>query len=476
MSRLKQLGKDSIIYGVGGILAKSVAFLLLPVFTHIFSPVEYGIIEMLTVISSFLAAIMVMGMDSAQSMYFFKVKKDGKKAQAIIITSILQWRLIWGILIIFIASLTSPLVNFWFFKGQISFKYFLIAFIGVLFAQIMSQSAEVLRLIYRPWSYIAITLSQSILSAVLMLILVILFNKGIIGFFLGAAISSVVVSIIGWFSIRDYWQFDRIYWEQWPKLISFGAPLVPAGLVIYLMSTADRWFVQHYHGTEALGIFAVGAKFSLLLTLVLEAFRKVWWPIAMDAMHNKDGPETFRMIARLYMGLATSGVIIITALSPWLVKLMTAPEFHDAWLIVGILAWQSVFYCFYMIASAGIYKTEKMYLNLYLMSGATLIGLLLNWLLVPTYGSIGAAATTAVTYFLWVIASLIVSESLWRVNFSWFILSMQIILGLLFVLLFFNIDYKSNKLLITIIAFLFASIQLITTAPLSKIKRFIKLF
>ena len=40
----------------------------------------------------------------------------------------------------------------------------------------------------------------------------------------------------------------------------FGAPLVPADLALYFMNSADRWFVQYFHGEEALGIFAVGAK------------------------------------------------------------------------------------------------------------------------------------------------------------------------------------------------------------------------
>lgn len=72
MTRLKQLGKDSLIYGLGGILAKSISFFTLPIFTRIFSPADYGTIEMLTVMRSFLAAILVMSMDSSQSMYFSK--------------------------------------------------------------------------------------------------------------------------------------------------------------------------------------------------------------------------------------------------------------------------------------------------------------------------------------------------------------------------------------------------------------------
>ena len=134
---------------------------------------------------------------------------------------------------------------------------------------------------------------------------------------------------------------------------------------MYFMSTADRWFVQYYHGEEALGLFAVGAKFSMLMALVVDTFRKAWWPIAMDAMHSDDGPETFRMIARLYMGLGSAAVVILTFFSPWLVHWLTAPVYREVWPIVGILAWQALFYGFLPDRHpAGIWKAEKTHLNL----------------------------------------------------------------------------------------------------------------
>ena len=56
---------------------------LLPIYTHIFTPAEYGAIEMLTVMGSLLTAILGMGMDSAQSMYFFKHKEKGQKRRRV---------------------------------------------------------------------------------------------------------------------------------------------------------------------------------------------------------------------------------------------------------------------------------------------------------------------------------------------------------------------------------------------------------
>ena len=146
-------------------MAKSVSLFMLPIYTRIFSPSDYGMIEMLTVISSFVGAILVMGMDSAQSMYFFKDKEEGKSAQARLISSILQWRLIWGTIVVLISTLLAPFLNLIFFDGNLSVLYFAIAFASALFAQVLSQSSEIMRLLYRPWSYIGITISQSIVGA-----------------------------------------------------------------------------------------------------------------------------------------------------------------------------------------------------------------------------------------------------------------------------------------------------------------------
>jgi O-antigen/teichoic acid export membrane protein len=416
MLKIQRLLSDAFVYGIGGIFAKAIGFFLLPIYTRIFTPGDYGDIEMLGVIASFVGVCFAMGMDSAQSMYFFKVKAEGASAQARIVTAVLQWRLLFGSAIVLFSTLLAPLLNAWFFSGRLNWEYFAVAFFGVLFSQLMSQSAEVFRLLYQPWSYIGITLTQSVLVAGLVLGLVIILDQGIFGYFLGIAIGSILMAIFGWYRVRVYLDFSKTHWNLWPQLLRFGAPLVPAGVAIYFMNTADRWFVQYYHGSEELGYYSVAAKFALLLSLAVETFRQAWWPISLDAMHSEDGPVTFRTIARLYMGCACSGIVLLTFLSPWLVKVLTGPAFHDSWPIVGILAWQAVFYGFFLIASAGIWKAEKTYLNIPLMAGSAILGLLLNLILVPSYGGSGAALATSITYFVWAMASLIVSERLWCIG------------------------------------------------------------
>lgn len=411
-------------------MAKSISFFTLPVYTTIFSRSEYGTIEMLTVIGSFLGSILLMGMDSAQSMYFFKLKKEGHQKQAQIVSSILQWRLISGAIIVIFSTAISPVLNTIFFGGKLHWEYFLVSFSGVLFIQITSQSAEVMRLLFRPWSYILVVLSQSVMAAAVALILILKFNQGILGFFWGGLVASLLVAAIGWYRVRSYLRFDKLHFDLWPMLLRFGIPLVPASLALYFMNTSDRWFIQHYHGDDALGLYAVGAKFAMLSSLAIETFRKAWWPLAMDSMHSEDGEKTFIFISNLYVCIGSLFILILTFLSPWLVEFITGPDFHDAWPIIGILTWKGLLYGYFMICSAGIWKAEKTYLNLYISLSILVIGLILNFLIVPTYGIVGASVATVFTFIIWIVITSIVSNFHWRIKFNYFFIISVFIISL----------------------------------------------
>ena len=211
-------------------------------------------------------------------------------------------------------------------------------------------------------------------------------------------------------------------------LLRFGLPLVPASLAMYFMNTSDRWFIQHYHGEDELGLYAVGAKFAMLSSLAIETFRKAWWPLAMDSMHSENGEKTFILISNWYVCIGSFFILILTFLSPWLIEFITGPDFHDSWPIVGILTWKGLLYGYFMICSAGIWKAEKTYLNLYISLSILVVGLILNFLIVPTYGIIGASVATVFTFFIWIVVTSIVSNFHWRIKFNYFfILSVFII-------------------------------------------------
>jgi O-antigen/teichoic acid export membrane protein len=471
MSRLKQLGKDSLVYGVGVILARGIGFFLLPVYTRIFTPEDYGAIEMLSVVASLLSAVLVMGMDSAQSFYFYEQKKNGKEGQIKLITAILQWKIIWGSVIVLIATILSPFINSIFFNGKLSWEYFFIAFSGALFAQILNQSAEVYRLLYRPWPYILIILGQSLISASLIVALVILFDQGILGYFLGSNIASLLMAILGWYLLRGFVSFRKLQMTWWPKLFKFGAPLVPDAIAMYIMFTADRWIIQYYLGEAALGIYAVGSKFAMLMMLAIQPFRTAWWPVLADAMFSDDGPELFRTTSRLYMGLGIAVIVYATFLSPWIVDVMTTDIYTDAYLIFAILAWQAVFYGFFVIAGAGIRMAEKTYIFMIISGVAALLNIILNIIIIPMYGAIGTAIVTVTIFFVWVYTLLIIGEKYWPVKFPLKILLLQTCIGtgaVIWILVAYENNYSLS--LIALLSHILALILLLSSVKIEQLK------
>ena len=127
---------------------KGFLLLLLPVYTKVFDPVEFGKLEIIVITSNLIALIMTMGLDSAQTMYFYD-KKNGKLTidRDRLISSILQFRIIWGLIIIGVSSFLIPfLLNILFASNFDLTTFFIAFFVNIFFIQTMYQSIEIFRL------------------------------------------------------------------------------------------------------------------------------------------------------------------------------------------------------------------------------------------------------------------------------------------------------------------------------------------
>ncbi len=436
---LKQIRKDTFIYGIGGVITAVFHLLVLPIYTRFLSPAEYGIIEAMLIINAFFAIFVNIGMDMVQSYYFFEQKKSGLEQQKKVITSIFQWRLTFGFTAVIAATFIAPILPLWFLGSTSNWPLFFIAFSGVWLSQLVSQCAEIFRLLYKPWPYLAITISHSIGSALIIIGLVVWAQMGVLGYFIGLSISALTVALISWSAARNYIDWSKLHFEWWPHFLRFGVPLIPGAIAMYVLNSSDRLFIAHFHGKEELGFYAVGNKLALGLLLFVEPFRKAWWPIAMDALHKTEGPTLIAFISRAYLAVGAALVVSLTAFSPILAKWFLAPQYFEAYLIIGILAWKTLFFGYFMICSLGIWKEKKTDLIPLLHIAAAVSNVILNFLLIPKYAGMGAALGTSASFLIWIILTLIVNQKYLHIDFSWSTMGFQIFGGFIAtgVLLFF---------------------------------------
>lgn len=427
---LKKLFKFSVIYGLGGVTSKAVLFLTIPIFTRLFSPEYYGRIELLNSLTMFLGIVLTCGMDSAQSFFFYKNEERDPASQAKLVTAILQWRFVWGICIIAIALTFAPVINEWIFDGQESLVLFVIVFLGAWTFQAMGQGIEIYRLVHRPYWYISLNLVNAVLTIGLALIFIYIADLGITGYFLGYLTSALLAGFLSWGSLREYLDFSAFHRDWWLRLMKFGGPLVPGGIALVIMLMADRWFIQFFVGAETVGLYAVAGQFAMALGLIVNAFRQAWWPMAMEAVQTEDGKDSFRVLARVYLGFGGASVIVLTGWAPWILSWLVPQPYWSSYTLIGPLAWYPVFYGFYLISSPGLWKMERMDYASGLMIAAGTLNIVLNWIAVPRWGSLGAAMSTSISFFVWNLGVIWLSERLWKVDFPYFFLLGQVAWGI----------------------------------------------
>jgi len=430
----KKLLSDSAIYGLGAILIKSIAFFTLPIYTRIFTPEEFGVIEMFSTLGGIFSILMTMGLDSAQSYYFMEAKNKGTHDIKTITTSIVQLRILLGIGVIGIVSLFAPFILDFAFDSELPTKYLIIVSLSIFFANLVSQSLEIFRLIYKPWQYIGLSFLQTVLNIGFILYFTYMQKMGIEGYLLGGMFGMFISMIIGWMATKDYRYWTKIEVGFWKDFLKFGLPLVPSGLMMWVMMASDRWFVMNMLGAYETGLYAIAAKFAMLMTLAVETFRKAWWPIAMDMLHKEEGTVFFKNIALWYIIGGTIGAIILTVISPYLVEYLTTKEYISSWKIVGILCWGSVFYGFYLLSGLGIFHSKKTYLTIYVYGSGAILNIVLNYFLIPILGLFGAAFATIISLLFANIISMVISNRFYKVDWYWFYMGLSIVIGMIFIL------------------------------------------
>ena len=374
-------------------------------------------IELLTLLGALFAPLVVLGMDSAQSFYFFAEAAAGRSAQTRIVTAAVQWQFVWGLLISCVAVALSPLLRDWFFADAVPTSSFVVVFAGVWLSQIASSSVEVFRLRREPVRYVSLMLVQGGVTSVATIWFVLWVHLGVLGYFLGAFAGAVAAGAIAWRLLGGYLDLSRWHADWWPRMLRYGVPLVPAALAIYVTGTADRWLISHYRGAAEVGVYAAGAKIALIATLGVETFRKAWWPVAMMAAQREDGPALMRVSARYYFGVGAIVVTLLAAVAQPIVLFAVSSEYSGAYSIIAPLAGSSVLYGAIMVLGIGLWQTKRTKALASALVAAAVSNVILGVLLVPQFGGMGAAMATAAAYLVATVAVGWLAERVWPVSY-----------------------------------------------------------
>jgi O-antigen/teichoic acid export membrane protein len=425
------LGRDSITYGLGGVLARSITFITLPFYTTVFSTELYGELEIFILIGSFFAGLLNLGMDSTLSFFFTQARTELEKAK--VVNTVLFLNISWGLICLILGLV---FIQFLCISSDVNLQRFILiaAFFDILF----SQSLNLYRLTYRPRGFVVFSVLSNGLNAGLSLILIITLDMGIEAVIWAKVIIPLILIVPSWYGHRVYLSITKIRKSLVLPFLKFGLPLFPQVFAVYIFSSSDRWMISDLIDDNALGIYSASAKFILIIAFATETFRTALLPLILEAIKDIDSEFIIRL-KNIYFMLAHWVIILLAATSPLLLFFFVGPEYRSGFIVIAPLAFYPAYSSAFNIISVGLWKSKKTYISSIIMTICSVVNILLNLVLVPQFGIGGAAIATAISAILWIVLTIPFSEKYLNLGMSWkstlfsalYVLSLIVVINLI---------------------------------------------
>lgn len=455
---IKQLSKDTLVYGFGDAFVKILGILTIPIYTRIFNPSDYGILSLVSAIITFFSSFLDLGMISAlQRSYFDSAEEKERKK---IISTAFWFLLIWGIFFTFIIILLSKKISLLFFDS-VSFTWILVlSFLNAFLSIFIILAKDLSRFKFRPWLFFRLVSLNGILTTIFSLFLIIYFKFGILGFFLGGFLGTILTVIFAWRIIKNFIIFVFSL-AKFKKMFSYGIMLVPTVIAYFIFDISDRFFLVRMSTLHELGLYSMAINISGIMMFLSTALAQAWSPFAFK-LYAEERNIYKNIYSRMmnYIMIGFSFLSIIIALfSSEILKIITIPEFFGANKAIPFLLISMLFYASTLVTLLGLNITRKTK-YIALSAGITaLLNIILNIIFIPKLGMVGAALATAISYIVLALMYFFISQKLHPISYN----LEKIIKILIITLLIFGINSFLHFSMILNILFKFGLIIIFTS-------------
>ena len=180
------------------------------------------------------------------------------------------------------------------------------------------------------------------------------------------------------------------------------------------------WLINYYLTSTELGLYALGAKFILVINMIMAVFFNTYTPFSMQILHGDSEKlnRVFRISFRYFVGVSMVIVIILTGLSPFLIQLIAPPEYSEALIIVGPMLLSRIIWRTSYFSGLGIWKAKKTHLTALSAFLGMGIGAILNVWLIQSYGILGSAIATNLGLILFALLNFYFSQKHFNIKYN----------------------------------------------------------
>ncbi|WKZ70517.1 MAG: oligosaccharide flippase family protein [Melioribacteraceae bacterium] len=422
IEKIKELTKDTAIYGISTIVGRFFGFLLVPFYTNIFSTYEFGVFSNVYAYIAFFNIVYIYGMDAAFLKYSSVAESNEKKnvfsTPYIFVTGT---TILFSLIILLSKSGLSSAI-----KIPSDYSYLLnYVILILLFDTLALVPFANLRLQRKAKKFAIIKTLNILINLGLNIYLILFLDFDIEAIFISNAAASLFSFLALLPEIFKYF-IPKIDKELLKKMLKFGIPYLPASVAATIVQVIDRPIIVMIVGESALGIYQANYKLGIFMMLFVSMFQYAWQPFFLNNAKDANAKALFSKILTIYLFASSLILVILSLFVSDIAKFEVLPgrsiigqEYLSGLYIVPVILLAYVFHGLYVNFQAGIYIEEKTkYFPLVTGIGAG-INILANILLIPIIGIMGAAFATLASYFIMAVGLFITAQKFYRIKYEY---------------------------------------------------------
>jgi O-antigen/teichoic acid export membrane protein len=416
---LKRLVTTGAAYQFGDILAKGLALLTLPLYTHHLGTRAYGAAESLLTAVILASILLRLGVGEAFIRFYFDDADEARRARiARTATATVAWTTTLASLAVlaFAGPLSELLLSF---RDPLLLDC---AVLGLWAFTNLEMAYAQLRVDERARTYIYASGANVLMTVAFTTALVVFAGQGARGLLLGNFGASALVVLGLWWVLRRRFSL-RVRPADLRAMLRFGLPTVPADASVYALQVADRFYLFRVFSQGAAGQYAVAIKLATVVFVAVRGFQYAWPPLAYSIESDEDAARLYSLVTTYY-ALATGAVVCgVALLGRWLVRLLAAHEYLGAYRALPWLALGWALYGLYLVFVAIAGRARVTSRNYPAGAAGLAVNVALLIVLVPAHGAglgiAGAGIALCGAYAAMLVVMYLLTRSLFRVGFEW---------------------------------------------------------
>lgn len=386
------IGKSAVSSIVFQLLTKLKGIVTMPILTACLAPAELGIYNLILVTSSVLMPLVTLNLTDGVGILFAQEKDPATIAR--------MFNTVLNTVALIAASLALAAFAFGGHLGEYS-PY--LPWVGLLLlANITHKLPVFLLATYQKSGIVLKNMFQKDLAITLCTVLLVWLGYSYRGMVLAAFVFQTLFALALYrriFAGMEYrFGIDARLLREFLKL---SIPLLPVFFFTWIVQSSDSYFLAYYGGKEVLGKYSVIYGIASVVLCITFALNFFWFPVSARLWRDnrEQYTEVFRVVFTAMAALLLAAVCLFELNSEAIMRLFVRREaYQDAHVIMGVIAFAFSMQVLMTLLTAPLYsnRNTRAILAAHCVGGG--VNTLLNLALIPAFGIVGAAASTAVAY------------------------------------------------------------------------------